>query len=88
MHHFILKAKLSQLTVQNLLARIKTEDNPRVLVEVKEAYEKLVEETKENGTAEVFYGQNSKPYRRERSHSTDARINDAIYKLLLLAKLK
>ena len=44
MHHFILKAKLPQLTVQNLLARIKTEDNPRVLVEVKEAYEKLVED--------------------------------------------
>ena len=77
MHHFLMKAKLPQLTVQNILAQIKTENNPRVLADVKEAYEKLVEEISESDKSEVFYGQYKRNFRRERSHSTDGRIQDS-----------
>ena len=73
-HHFLLKANLSPITVQNILARIKTENNPSVLKDVKEAYEKLVEETKESKGAEVVhYGQIYRYQRRDPSHSTDGR---------------
>ena len=78
-HHFLIKAKLPAITVQNILARIKTENNPEILSDVKEAYEKPVDETKASSNTEVFYRKNYRSHHRERSHSTDGRISDKRY---------
>ena len=67
-HHFLDRAKLDHLTIQNIISTVNLDDDQDMLLKIQKRYENIVNETKENKT---YYGIGY----RKRSRSYGARDN-------------
>ena len=79
--HFLQRAKLNYISIQNILAKVDTDDKEKVLQQTKENYERLVNNTADSSSkvTTTFYRDSYQRYRdrnhRSRSKSENRREN-------------
>ena len=79
--HFLQRAKINYISVKNILAKVDTDDEEKVLQQTKENYERLVNNTADSSSkvTTTFYGDSYQRYRdrnhRSRSKSENRREN-------------
>ena len=74
--HFLLRAKLNPITIQNILAKVETESEEKVLKQVKNTFETLVNSFESTNVMNTtFYGDRHQERFRHRSKSESRRGN-------------